>query len=160
MHRAWRTGLAVAARLKLVGMRGKPCGACDLEGIIRQGARRAFAQALIWCEDHRHHLGVEREPRQCIAVDLTDGFPRSEVPLVKLIFAMLALAMAFVATSVQAQIYDPSYPVCIHVYGVQEGDLIDCSFTSLAQCKASASGRAAMCLINPYFVHPSGRRRR
>jgi hypothetical protein len=147
-------------RLRAPECAGAPCDACDLEGVIRQGARRAFAQALIWREDHRHHLGVGREPRQCITVDLTEGFPRSEVPLVKLIFAMLALAMAFVATSVQAQIYDPSYPVCIHVYGVQEGDWIDCSFTSLAQCKASASGRAAMCLINPYFVRPSGRRRR
>jgi Protein of unknown function (DUF3551) len=27
----------------------------------------------------------------------------------------------------------------------------DCSFTSLAQCQASASGRDATCAANPYF---------
>ncbi len=79
--------------------------------------------------------------------------------MVKLIFAIPALAMALVATSVRAQTYDPNYPVCIHVYGELEGDRTDCIFTSLAQCAATASGRPATCLINPYFAPTSGRRR-
>lgn len=79
--------------------------------------------------------------------------------MVKLIFVALALAMALIATSVQAQMYDPNYPICMHVYGVEEGERMDCIFTSLAQCAATASGRAATCLINPYFVYTSGRRR-
>ena len=29
---------------------------------------------------------------------------------------------------------------------------IECGYTSLAQCGASASGRAAQCVINPYFA--------
>jgi Protein of unknown function (DUF3551) len=36
----------------------------------------------------------------------------------------------------------------------------DCSYTSLPQCNASASGRAAQCVINPYFAgaeEPRGR---
>ncbi len=79
--------------------------------------------------------------------------------MVKLTLAIFALAMTLVATPVQAQTYDPSYPVCMHVYGDLEGDRIDCIFTSLAQCAATASGRSATCLINPYFARPSGRRR-
>jgi hypothetical protein len=80
--------------------------------------------------------------------------------VVKVVFGILALAMAVIATSVQAQMYDPSYPVCMHVYGELEGERMDCIFTSLAQCAATASGRSATCLINPYFAPTSGRRRR
>ena len=79
--------------------------------------------------------------------------------MVKLFFAIVALAMAVIATSVQAQTYDPNHPVCMHVYGELEGERMDCIFTSLAQCAATASGRPATCLINPYFVYPSRRRR-
>jgi hypothetical protein len=79
--------------------------------------------------------------------------------MIRLIFAMLSLAMVVAATSVQAQTYDPAYPVCMHVYGDLEGERIDCVFVSLAQCAATASGRSATCLINPYFVRPTGRRR-
>ena len=31
----------------------------------------------------------------------------------------------------------------------------DCSFSSLAQCQATASGRDATCVANPYFVRES-----
>jgi hypothetical protein len=98
-------------------------------------------------------------PRRRTIIDLADLSLWLEVPVVKLIFAILALAMALIATSVQAQMYDPNYPVCMHVYGQEEGERMDCIFTSLAQCAATASGRAATCLINPYFVDTSGRRR-
>ena len=54
-----------------------------------------------------------------------------------------------------AQTYDPRYPVCIEVFGGRfGGNYIDCSYTSLAQCRATASGRAAMCSINPYYAAP------
>jgi len=98
-------------------------------------------------------------PRRRTIIDLADLSFWLEVPVVKLIFVALALAMALIATSVQAQMYDPNYPICMHVYGVEEGERMDCIFTSLAQCAATASGRAATCLINPYFVYTSGRRR-
>lgn len=79
--------------------------------------------------------------------------------MAKPIFAIFVLATTLIAASVQAQTYDPKYPVCLHVYGDQVGDRMDCLYTSLAQCAASASGIAATCLINPYFVGTSGRRR-
>ena len=71
----------------------------------------------------------------------------------KLLPLTLMLVGTVVATSAQAQTYGPGYPVCLHVYGSLEGERIDCIFTSLAQCAASASGRSATCEINPYFVH-------
>jgi hypothetical protein len=77
-----------------------------------------------------------------------------EVFVSKLGFAAFALATVVIVNPAQAQLYDPSYPICMHVYGEQEGERMDCIFTSLAQCVASASGRAASCLINPYFARP------
>jgi hypothetical protein len=81
-----------------------------------------------------------------------------EVGVVKLIFAILALSMAFGTTAARAQLYDPNYPVCMHVYVALEGERMDCIYTTWEQCAASASGRPATCLINPYFA-PNRRRR-
>ena len=58
-------------------------------------------------------------------------------------FAILAIGAVSVATPAQAQTYDPGYPVCLHV----------CSYYTLPQCNASASGRAAQCVINPYYAY-------
>ena len=61
--------------------------------------------------------------------------------------------------SAAAQTYDPAYPVCMHVYRLG-ANYYECRYTSLAQCNASASGRAAQCDINPYFAKgrlPAGR---
>jgi uncharacterized protein DUF3551 len=63
---------------------------------------------------------------------------------------ILTIATVLVAAPARAQTYDPSYPVCLQTYGI-DGGYIECSFTSLAQCQASASGRSAQCLTNPYF---------
>ena len=69
-----------------------------------------------------------------------------------LVCTILTIATVMVAAPARAQTYDPSYPVCLQTYA-NGGGYIDCSFTSLAQCAASASGRAAQCLNNPYFAH-------
>jgi hypothetical protein len=53
-----------------------------------------------------------------------------------------------------AQTYDPAYPVCLHVYG--PATYYDCRYASLPQCNASASGRAAQCVINPYLASAEG----
>jgi hypothetical protein len=66
-------------------------------------------------------------------------------------FTILTIAAMLVAAPACAQTYDPNYPVCLQTYAIGGGS-IDCSFTSLAQCAASASGRAAQCLNNPYFA--------
>ncbi len=73
---------------------------------------------------------------------------------------VLAIAMTLAAASAQAQAYDPNYPVCLQTFG-RNGGYISCSYTSMQQCRWSASGRAAQCITNPYFAGPnSGRARR
>jgi hypothetical protein len=75
----------------------------------------------------------------------------------------LAIATVLTATPALAQTYDPKYPVCLQTYGIG-GGYIDCSYTSLAACSATASGRAAQCITNPFFagaqVQAEPRRRR
>ena len=70
----------------------------------------------------------------------------------KMLFVLPFLATLLVAAPAQAQTYDFRYPVCLHVFGELEGERMDCIFTSLAQCAASATGRPATCLVNPYFA--------
>lgn len=82
-----------------------------------------------------------------------------EREMIRLIFAILALATVFAAPAARAQMYDPGYPVCMHVFGSLDGERMDCVFTSIPQCQATASGRTAMCLINPYFAGRPVRRR-
>jgi len=75
--------------------------------------------------------------------------------------AIFTTAMVLTAAPARAQTYDPAYPVCLHVYG-RGANYYECRYTSLPQCNASASGRAAQCVINPYFASaqvPAGPRR-
>jgi hypothetical protein len=73
---------------------------------------------------------------------------------------LLATAMTLAAAPAQAQTYDPNYPICLQVFG-RPGNYIACGYTSMAQCRLSASGRAAQCITNPYFAGAnSGRARR
>ena len=63
------------------------------------------------------------------------------------------MVAAMMSTSpASAQMYDPRYPICMHVYGEQIGERMDCTFNSLDQCRATASGLPATCLINPYHA--------
>ena len=78
----------------------------------------------------------------------------------RLFAAAIMLAGFALAGGAHAQTYSPDYPVCIQVYAPLQ--FIDCRYTSIPQCQASASGRAAMCQINPFYVGepaPSRRRR-
>jgi hypothetical protein len=72
-----------------------------------------------------------------------------------LVWIILGTGLACCTTPAMAQTYDPNYPVCIQTYSIG-GGYIDCSFTSMPQCKATASGRGGQCLDNPYFA-PRGR---
>ena len=77
-----------------------------------------------------------------------------------LALAALAVAAASVGAPAQAQTYSSEGPVCLHVYGPIS--YYDCTYTTLPQCNASASGRSAQCVINPYFAgaqEPAGYRR-
>jgi hypothetical protein len=68
-----------------------------------------------------------------------------------LVLAILAIATVSVAGPAAAQTYGRDYPVCLHVYGPIT--YYECGYTSLPQCALSASGRAAQCVINPYFAN-------
>jgi hypothetical protein len=79
---------------------------------------------------------------------------------------ILALAIFVIGTvsigPAAAQTYDPAYPVCLHVYSRMGSNYYGCAYTTLPQCNASASGRSASCVINPYYVgagDPAGHRR-
>jgi hypothetical protein len=77
------------------------------------------------------------------------------------VLAILIIAAALRATPARAQTYDPNYPVCLQTYGIGGGS-IECSYASLAQCSATASGLAAQCIANPFFASaqvPAGPRR-
>ncbi len=73
---------------------------------------------------------------------------------------LLALGALWMATPASAQMYDPRYPVCMHVYGTLIGERMDCSFTSINQCQAGAVGLPASCVVNPYFAPDAPRRYR
>ena len=69
-----------------------------------------------------------------------------------LALTVLAAGALLSAAPASAQTYDPSYPVCLHVMG-RGANYYECRFSSLGQCNASASGRAAQCEVNPYYAN-------
>ena len=75
------------------------------------------------------------------------------------LFAIAAAAVALTGPAA-GQAYDPNYPVCMQVFQGRAGNYIDCSFTSIPQCQMNASGRAAMCSVNPFFAPPPAPKRR
>jgi hypothetical protein len=83
-------------------------------------------------------------------VDAVPSIPR-EVLMRMLALAILAMGMVSAAVPAQAQTYDSDYPVCMHVVGIGL-NFQDCSYFTIDQCKASASGRAAQCNINPFYA--------
>jgi hypothetical protein len=73
----------------------------------------------------------------------------------RLKFYIIAAIGVGIAGPAAAQAYDPNYPVCMEVYeGRLTAEYIDCSFTSLPQCRATASGRSATCSVNPFYKGP------
>lgn len=69
-----------------------------------------------------------------------------------LALAILTIVTASAAPSARAQTYDPAYPVCLQIYQSYRDYYFECAYTSLAQCNMSASGRAAQCVINPFYA--------
>jgi hypothetical protein len=63
------------------------------------------------------------------------------------IFGLLAISAISAVATVPAQA-GSDYPVCLRVYGPATYN--ECAYTSIAQCKASASGRAAECYPNAF----------
>lgn len=67
-----------------------------------------------------------------------------------MISALLALGAVAAAAPASAQTYGAGYPVCLHVYGPVT--YYECAYSSIPQCNASAAGRAAQCVVNPYVA--------
>jgi Protein of unknown function (DUF3551) len=87
---------------------------------------------------------------------------RGKIPMRISALVILTIAAAAAAPPARAQTYDPAYPVCLQVYTGWHDFYFECAYTSLEQCGWSASGRAATCVINPYYASrktaPPGRR--
>jgi hypothetical protein len=65
------------------------------------------------------------------------------------VFGLLAIFAIAAVAPVPAQAgYD--YPVCLRVFGPATYN--ECAYTTLAQCKATASGRAAECYPNVFYA--------
>ena len=67
------------------------------------------------------------------------------------IAAAIAAATLTLAAPARAQTYDPAYPVCLQVYQGFVDYYFECAYMNMAQCQASASGRSASCVVNPYY---------
>jgi hypothetical protein len=65
---------------------------------------------------------------------------------------ILAVAAVLLAAPARAQTYDPNYPICLQIYYEMVNYTFECAYTSMAQCQASASGRSAQCVVNPYYA--------
>lgn len=72
--------------------------------------------------------------------------------------AALALLGTFSSAPATGQTYDPKYPVCLQVYTGRMDYYFECAYTSIPQCQMSASGRAASCVVNPYYAGPKRKR--
>jgi hypothetical protein len=66
------------------------------------------------------------------------------------VLAILAFVVLRAAPAM-AQTFNGNYPVCLQLYLWDGARSIECSYSSLEQCQATASGLAAMCLTNPYY---------
>jgi hypothetical protein len=64
----------------------------------------------------------------------------------------LTITTVSAAAPAGAQTYGPNYPVCLNVHDLG-ANYFECAYTSLEQCAMSASGRAAQCVVNPYFAN-------
>lgn len=77
-----------------------------------------------------------------------------------LALAILAIAAVSAAPPARAQTYDPRYPVCLKVIEMFGGERYECRYSSLEQCAQSASGRPALCIVNPFYAGGPERRYR
>jgi hypothetical protein len=62
------------------------------------------------------------------------------------------LILGSLSTPTHAQTYGNNTPVCLQVFG--KFPRFECEYSSIAQCLPSASGIAAQCVVNPYYIPP------
>lgn len=67
------------------------------------------------------------------------------------VLAILTIFAALTASApAKAQTFGGNYPVCIQMYLRDGARNIECSYNTMEQCQATASGLSATCLLNPY----------
>ena len=81
-------------------------------------------------------------------------------PMRTLALTILTAAVVLAAGDAWAQTYDPAFPVCMHVVSSRGGTYQDCTYYTMAQCAASASGRGLQCNPNPFYAGPTASVRR
>lgn len=70
----------------------------------------------------------------------------------RVLYWVLLTGVVFLAVApAMAQRYDPRYPVCLQSWHQHGLVVINCSYTSIDQCRMTASGLSATCLENPYW---------
>jgi uncharacterized protein DUF3551 len=112
---------------------------------VRWTARYYFPPDA-WADARRYGLKIVSVP----APSQTKN--DKEILMRILALAILTIATVSAAPSARAQTYDPAYPVCLQIYQGWNDYYFECAYTSLPQCNASASGRAAQCIVNPYYA--------
>jgi uncharacterized protein DUF3551 len=65
--------------------------------------------------------------------------------------AILATFAVLTAAPATAQTFGGKYPFCLQLYLRDGARSIECSYSTMEQCQATASGIAATCLMNPYY---------
>ena len=108
-------------------------------GHQRRGSRASARSDLPQTADMWTNAGFRRVLQQLHGP--TGTACREEV-LMRSALIILAVVAVQIAAPAQAQTYDPNYPVCLQVYDDMVHYYFECSYTSMAQCAASASGRS------------------
>ena len=73
----------------------------------------------------------------------------------RLLLLPLALGAIFIAADASPARAEVDYPYCMRVYTL--GDFYnDCSYSTMAQCRMSASGRTAECYRDPFYARRPG----
>ena len=72
------------------------------------------------------------------------------IPALTILTTITVLAAA---APVQAQTFGGKYPICIQYYSWGGSRYIDCAYSSMEQCQATASGLSATCVTNPYYAN-------
>ena len=68
-----------------------------------------------------------------------------------LALAILTMFVGLASAPADAQTFGGNGAYCMQYYQWGGSRNIECSYSTMAQCQATASGLSAMCLTNPYY---------
>ncbi|TYO66718.1 DUF3551 domain-containing protein [Bradyrhizobium hipponense] len=70
-------------------------------------------------------------------------------------FLVIACITMSALAPAAAQQFSGNYPICLQRWEWGGSTTIWCQYSSWEECKATAAGLPAMCLVNPYAPGPS-----